>query len=93
MKNLWFAQTSFGLDTTCTIFKKMDIFAKVSDSTIHKIVYELMEILVFSKPALVYNDLSYYEEYEKHKQRVLDQRKELQKDTIAHEYLKYTLNK
>jgi hypothetical protein len=71
-ENFWFAQTSFGLDTKSVIFKKMNLFSKVSDMTIFKVIYDLMEFRTYSEPTIVYDDLSYFEEYERRRAEVFE---------------------
>lgn len=66
MKNLWRAQTSFGLDTTSIILKKINLFEEVSEVTIKKIVYELMTIKNYDNHAMVYNDCSFVSNFIKH---------------------------
>lgn len=71
-ENFWFAQTSFGLDTKSIIFKKMHLFKTVSEMTVFKLIYDLMEFKIFLEPTLVYDDLSYFDEYEKRKQDLFE---------------------
>lgn len=42
----------------------MALFKQVSDTTIHKMVYDLIQILIIDKPTIVYDDKSYFDEYE-----------------------------
>jgi len=89
--NFWFAQTSFGLDTTCMVFKKMDLFANVSQATVFKIVYDLMEVRSFDQPTVLYDDLSYFDTYEEHRKREYEKKLKNPKNQLALDYLKYAL--
>lgn len=71
-ENFWFAQTSFGLDTKAMIFKQMRLFKRVSDMTVYKVIYDLMELLTFTNPTIIYNDLSYFEEYKQRKTEAIE---------------------
>ena len=86
--NFWFAQTSFGLDTTCMVFRKMDLFANVSQSTVFKIVYDLMEVRTFDSPTIVYNDLSYFETYLEYRNKEFEKKLKNPKNQMALDYLK-----
>ena len=87
-ENFWFAQSSFGLDTTCIIFKKMNLFQKVSEMTVSKIVYDLMTTEIYDRPTIVYDDLSYFEEYEAYRQKAFENKLKNAKDQMAMEYLR-----
>lgn len=86
-ENFWFVQTSFGLDTKSVIFKKMNLFKEVSEMTIFKIIYDLMEIKTFLEPTLVYDDLSYFEEYEKRRENAFEVKLKSKAISSAKDYL------
>lgn len=89
---MWRAQTSFGLDTTALVVKKISIFEGVSEVTLNKYVYELMQIKTYEKHSMIYNDCSFMREFlktneETHK-KDLDEL-EGHNSTLAKEYSRY----
>lgn len=86
-ENFWFAQTSFGLDTKSIIFKKMNLFSKVSDMTVFKVIYDLMDFRSYSEPTIVYDDLSYFEEYERRREEAYENKLKSAVSKSANSYL------
>lgn len=86
-ENFWFVQTSFGLDTKSVIFKKMNLFKQVSDMTIFKIIYDLMEMRTYLEPTLIYDDLSYFDEYQKRRETAFEVKLKSKALTSAKDYL------
>lgn len=86
-ENFWFLQTSFGLDTKSVIFKKMTLFKQVSEMTVFKIIYDLMEVQTFLEPTLIYDDLSYFDEYERRRANAFELKIKSQALNSAKDYL------
>ena len=84
---MWFAQTTFGLDTRSIIFKNMALFKQVSDTTIHKLVYDLIQVLIIDKPTIIYDDKSYFDEYESSRKENFEKKIKGSENQAVAEYL------
>ena len=66
----------------------MNLFQKVSEMTVSKIVYDLMTTEIYDRPTIVYDDLSYFEEYEAYRNKAFENKLKNAKDQMAMEYLR-----
>ena len=61
--DFWKAQYTLDREQRCWNLRSLQIFKNVSDLTVYKLAYELMEEVNFRKGDIIYNDLSYIPEY------------------------------
>jgi hypothetical protein len=70
------------------VLKKIPIFTNVSQMTVFKIVYDLMKVQTFTQPTIIYDDLSYYDEYEDFRAKYQLKKLKANKDHAGGEYIR-----
>jgi len=56
--------------------------------TVFKIVYDLMKVQTFTQPTIIYDDLSYYDEYEDFRAKYQLKKLKANKDHAGGEYIR-----